>query len=150
MQKQSVVSSIPAFKDANDQWVLQAQGKADLYVDTFLRKFVLSAEMVNEYTPLPTASFRPQRNLKKLRDKDAQGVMEKLRIDSGTGPDMLPARILKFCSAALALPVLLLTNIVDWQMAPTLATTLGRPALQTQERLPARQLPRHTLDSSAL
>ena len=35
--------------------------------------------------------------------------MDKLRQDSGTGPDLLPARILKNCAASLAKPVLLLT-----------------------------------------
>ena len=35
--------------------------------------------------------------------------MAALREDSGTGPDTLPARILKKCSGALAKPVLLLT-----------------------------------------
>ena len=39
-------------------------------------------------------------------------VMEKLRVDSGTGPDLLPARILKFCAGGLAKPVLLLTMCI--------------------------------------
>ena len=38
--------------------------------------------------------------------------MDKLNIDSGFGPDLLPARILKNCSAALAEPVLLLTMCI--------------------------------------
>ena len=38
--------------------------------------------------------------------------MDKLRDDSGTGPDLLPARILKACSEALAKPVLLLTMCI--------------------------------------
>ena len=38
--------------------------------------------------------------------------MDKLRVDSGTGPDLLPARILKNCSAVLAKPVLLLTMCI--------------------------------------
>ena len=38
--------------------------------------------------------------------------MSKLRSDSGTGPDLLPARILKNCTAVPALPVLLLTQVI--------------------------------------
>ena len=53
-----------------------------------------------------------QRTLKQLREQDAKDVMDKLREDSGTGPDMLPARILKYCSGALAKPVLLLTTCI--------------------------------------
>ena len=112
MQKKGVVSSIPALKDTSDQWVIQPKGKADLYVDTFSKKFFLNTETTNEYTPLPTSASMPQKKLKTLQEKDAQCVMDKLRVDSGTGPDLLPARILKFCSEALAKPVLLLTMCI--------------------------------------
>jgi hypothetical protein len=109
MQKRGVVSSVPALKDANDKWVLEASGKADLFADAFAKKNFLPIEVVNEYTELPRSTSTCQRKLLQLSVDDAENVMQKLRIDSATGPDLLPARILKLCSAALALPVLLLT-----------------------------------------
>ena len=100
MQKKGVVSSIPALKDTSNQWVLQPEGKADLYVDTFSKKYLLSAEIANEYSPLPSTVSMPQNGLEALQEEDAESVMGKLRDDSGTGSDLLPARILKACSNA--------------------------------------------------
>ena len=107
--KRGAVSSVPALKDAHDQWILEASGKADLFAEAFAKKNSLPIEVVNEYTALPRSNSISQRKLLKLSADDAGNVMAKLRIDSGTGPDLLPARILKLCSAALALPVLMLT-----------------------------------------
>ena len=112
MQKKGIVSSVPALKDTTNQWVLQSKEKADLFVDTLSKKSFLNVEEVNEYTQIPYTSTRPQTELKNLTEKDASDIMNKLRIDSGTGPDLLPARILKHCSAALAKPVLLLTMCI--------------------------------------
>ena len=108
MQRKGIVSSVPALKDPHDQWVLAAQNKADLFADSFSMKFVLSAAVVNEYSQIPPGPSRPQAKLKNLNEKDAKNVMEKLRVDSGTGPDLLPARILRYCAEVLAKPVLLL------------------------------------------
>jgi hypothetical protein len=38
MQKKRLVSSIPALKDPHNKWVLHAEDKADLFVDTFSKK----------------------------------------------------------------------------------------------------------------
>ena len=67
---------------------------------------------MNEYTVLSNISHNVQTKLKPLTEQHAKGVMDKLRIDSGTGPDLLPARILKCCSAALAKPVLSLMTCI--------------------------------------
>ena len=109
MQKKGVVSSVPALKGPDDEWVLHAEGKADLFVDTFSKKYGLSAVEENEYTKLVGPHCSPQKQLPQLQENDAEHIMDKLKDDSGTGPDLLPARILKNCSAALAKPVLLLT-----------------------------------------
>ena len=109
MQKEGAVSSVPALKDANGKWVREASGKADLFAEAFAKKNFLRTEVVNEYTELPRSTSTSQCKVLQLSVNDAGTVMEKLRIDSATGPDLLPARILKLCSAALALPVLLLT-----------------------------------------
>ena len=86
---------MPALKDNDNQSVLQSKDKTDLFVDTFSKKHVLNDAIANEYTQLLNASRKPQGELKSLRLNDAKAVMDKLRIDSGTGPDLLPARILK-------------------------------------------------------
>ena len=50
--------------------------------------------------------------MEKLNEDAAERVLGKLKVDSATGPDYLPARILKMCAAALALPVYLLTMAI--------------------------------------
>ena len=112
MQRKGVVSSIPALKTSDNQWVLHAKDKADLLSKIFAGKYGLSAEAKNDYTRLSDHQDTEQRALKRLHEKDAEIVLHNLREDSGTGPDGLPARILKTCSAALALPVLLLSMCI--------------------------------------
>ena len=96
----------------SNKWVLHAEEKADLFVDAFSKKYGLGAVEENEYTKLVGPQCDPQKQLTQLQEKDAQHIMDKLRVDSGTGPDRLPARILKNCSAALAKPVFLLTMCI--------------------------------------
>ena len=112
MQKKGVVSSVPALKNSDDEWILPARDKADLFVDSFSKKCVLPDGQVNEYTPIPSRTNLMQSRLKRLQENDALHVLEKLRVDSGTGPDLLPARILKVCAGALAKPVFLLTMVI--------------------------------------
>ena len=50
-------------------------------------------------------------------------ILTSLKEDSGTGPDLLPAQILKICAKELAEPVCRLTQrILDTGMWPTLWT----------------------------
>ena len=111
MQRKGVVSNIPALKGSDNQWVLQARDKANLFSEAFSAKYGLSIEGHNDYTDLAHHGS-VQRGLKQLQQKDAEVVLSKLREDSGTGPDLLPARILKNCATALARPVFLLTMCI--------------------------------------
>ena len=132
MQKKGVISSIPALRDADNEWVLQPVAKADLLADTFALKHFLPDVVVNEYTELPNTQSRGQRVPKTLCEKDARDILHKLRIDSVTGPDLLPARILKLCASALALPIAYpLASAMRpevWRVASALAVALGGPA----------------------
>ena len=144
MQRKGVVSSVPALRGTDNTWVLESEQKADLFADTFSKKFFLKEVQINEYTPITRTTPGRQVKLKNLTEKDAQETLEKLRIDSGTGPDLLPARILKYCSAALAKPVLLLTMcILSTGSWPELATALCHSTLQEKGYLPSRKLPRY-------
>ena len=109
MQKKGMVSSIPALKNTENKWVLDAKDKADLYVETFSKKCYLNAAEDNDYSELQRNHDQTQTRINQLEEKDAEKVLATLHEDSGTGPDSLPARILKNCSGALAKPVLLLT-----------------------------------------
>ena len=65
---------------------------------------------MNSYTEISAIDIDWTVNRKKvLTVKAAESVLSNLKEDSGTGPDLLPARILKKCATVLALPVYLLT-----------------------------------------
>ena len=111
MQKKGIVSSIPALRDSG-KWVLDACAKADLFVATLSGKYTLAAAEVNAYTDLEPSMFKEQAVLADVTEKGAEEVLSRLREDSGTGPDCLPARILKYCAKELAKPVQLLTLLI--------------------------------------
>ena len=87
------MSSIPALKNAENQWVLGAESKADLFADTFTSKCTLRAREVNDYTKLNIAQHEAQTSFTRLQECHTEEVLKKLREDSNTGPDHLPARI---------------------------------------------------------
>ena len=78
--------------------------KASAFVDCFAAKNRLIGKELNEYS-------RIQILQDDIEDAAAPGVdqvqkaLERLDIDSATGPDKLPARILKVCATELAHPV---------------------------------------------
>jgi hypothetical protein len=109
LQQKSTISSIPALRDSYDKWVLDAKSKANLFVSAFSKKCKLTATEVNDYSNPESSNYSPQRELPTVQVKHAETVLKELREDSGTGPDLLPTRILRQCAAELALPVQMLT-----------------------------------------
>jgi hypothetical protein len=110
LHHQGRTSSIPALKDESKQWILDPASKADLFVDTFSKKVSLGIAEINDYTAIEPTPLKEQGNLKPCTEREAEKMMNCLREDSGTGPDCLPARILKHCAASLAKPVKLLVD----------------------------------------
>ena len=69
--------------------------------------------MQNEFTDLSSVLAPPaQASFLRVRLRTAKFMLASLRADSGTGPDILPARVLKACAAELALPVVLLGRLI--------------------------------------
>ena len=109
LQQQGAVSSSPALKDKDNQWVLNAQGKADLFADTFAKKFVLADASANHFSELPLTDVE-QDLPADLEEKDAEEVLKKLKEDSATGPDQLPTKVFKECARELRKPLLRLAK----------------------------------------
>lgn len=115
LQHKGASSSIPALKDESKEWILDPVGKADL------NKCKLGSAEVNDYTEIATTPLREQGELKSCTQRDAQAMMNSLREDSGTGPEGLPARVLKHCAAVLAEPVkMLVDRIIESGVWPLL------------------------------
>ena len=94
------------------QWVFTPQEKADVLAETFMKKYSLEDEQTNEYSITGGAPQSNAFEVETLKIADAASVLSKLSEDSATGPDMLPARILRKMSHVLAMPLLLLAQTI--------------------------------------
>ena len=103
-------SSTPALQDAGGKWVLETKQTANLIVKTSSANFYLLPAEANSYSEIDGALCRAQKTPVAISEDVVQKVLAKLSEDSGTGPDLLPTRVLKRCSEELAEPVRMLTG----------------------------------------
>ena len=110
--KMSVASSIPPLRAADSSWILWPKDKAELFSSVLSSKLILPEAVVNELSQmsLNDPSFSMSGFLP-IRVRLVAKLFKGLDASSGTGPDALPARILKMCHAALAVPVALLVRL---------------------------------------
>ena len=101
MKHEAQVSSIPALKSNDGEWVLDAQGKANLFAVTSAEKCKLPRLCYNSYT-VCTQCHELQTSVVCPSVEQCMAVLTGLRDDSSIGPDLLPARILKRCAEQLA------------------------------------------------
>ena len=101
--------NIPALQEEDGTWIIDARGKANLLSRTMHEKCTLREKEANRFTKLEqTATL--QWELRMPMEEDAEKILANLKEDSGTGPDELPARILKMCARQLAKPIVMLTR----------------------------------------
>eukprot|EP00969_Alexandrium_andersonii_P207012 9145883-Alexandrium_andersonii.AAC.1 len=75
-------------------WAAQAVGKANTLADAFLARWELPAQVQNEFSA-PPAELRVDDGFLLLRARNAKQRLASPREDSATGPDLLPARVLR-------------------------------------------------------
>ena len=103
LEQKAQASSIPALRVGNE-WFMKAEEKASAFVDCFAAKNKMIAMEENEYSCIQ--DLQDQEGEAEVPGIPAvQKALEKLDVDSATGPDLLPTRILKYCAAVLAAPV---------------------------------------------
>ena len=102
--------NIPPLKGPDGVWAKNANEKAAELSRVFRNKSVLPEPSVNDYTPLEEPRAVQMNGFLRVRVRTVKRILKNLDETSGTGPDLLPARILKTCFAELALPVTLLTR----------------------------------------
>ncbi len=103
MHKTTTPSSVPALKGPDGVWARTAEDKANLLADTFTSKWVLPAQQQNAYSDLLTQDAAPD-SFVPLRSRQAQKVLFALDEHSATGPDGIPAKLLRTLSKELAAP----------------------------------------------
>ena len=105
--------SIPALKNPENVWLRDSQGKADLLASTLCTKYKLPNVVETDYTAIPQEQVSWLIDRSQVLTVDAAcKVMQSLREDSATGPDLVPTRIIKKCAYALAVPVYLLAMTI--------------------------------------
>ena len=105
--------SASPLKKTDGSWAVDSRDKADVFAKSFVGKWSLPDPVVNIFSDLsiPLAA-EEQQGFLRLRVRTAKYFLSTLRADSGTGPDLLPARVLKQCAVELALPVCLLARSI--------------------------------------
>jgi len=102
--------NIPPLKRSDNEWAKTAREKASELAGVFREKSQLPEPEVNDYTPLGDPCDAQMPGFLRLRVRQVKKILKALDETSGTGPDLLPARVLKRCADALALPITLLTR----------------------------------------
>ena len=99
--------AIPALKNEKGTWLRTPEEKATEIADTLAAKHHLPAAAPNKYSGLPNPKCYQEVQLCPT-EEDCFNELDNLRVDSGTGPDTVPARILKNCARVLARPTWIL------------------------------------------
>ena len=90
---------------------MDPEERANELAVTFRSKAQLPPPITNAYSPLPMhPSSAQQTGFLRIRVRSVYKILRDLDEHSGTGPDLLPARILKKRALVLALPVALLAR----------------------------------------
>ena len=104
--------NIPPLRRPDSSWATTAAEKAEELSRAFRAKSVLPVPETNDYTPLGPTSAAQMGPFLRIRQRTVSRLLKGLDETSGTGPDFLPARILKACSVQLTRPVTLLTRLL--------------------------------------
>jgi hypothetical protein len=112
LRKKTRVGSIPALRDEGSEWLFSAKAKADRLASVFASKYALPPAVANEYCTIDVPTWKKQVALPRVTSKRVEEVLEALDENSGTGPDLLPSRMLRQSAKALAVPVKRLVDLI--------------------------------------
>ena len=98
----STRADIPVLKDEHQAYT-SAKDKAEKFCQTFATKCQLAS--AEEPAPQVQRSTAYSKEQIVFRTKDVRKLLRNLQPDKATGPDEIPARVLKECSAELARPL---------------------------------------------
>ena len=95
-------ADVPVLKN-EDQVLTTAKEKAEIFCQTFAKKCHLD----DACDPAPDSHNNSHHSIDKIafRPKDVRRILKKLNVDKANGPDEIPTRVLRECSAELARPL---------------------------------------------
>ena len=111
LNRPEATSNIPALRRPDKSWARTPIEKAYILLQSFGTKWQLPEPITNEYSDLPPTNichfgFIP------IRVGKVRKFINRLRNDSATGPDLLPARIIKAMAESLLRPILILIRLI--------------------------------------
>ena len=111
---------VPALKKLSGEWVLEPAAKAEHLAETFAAKCKMIEPEQGTYSELKPVEVKQL--VVPLPDEQlAASKLRALDVSSATGPDHVPARVLKMCASVLAKPLAALTRrIVHTGLWPAL------------------------------
>ena len=112
MYKANQVSAIPPVFSLSGNWCIGAHDKAQAFADCFSNKYVMPEIAINRYTHITNSNAGSMSVFLPIRPRHALNILKKLREDSGTGPDLLSAKVLRKCYRVLAVPIVLLCRLI--------------------------------------
>ena len=112
MSAASTRESIPPLRQGDGSWAKSSTEKAELFAEVFATKSQLDAAESNEFSVIEPLDDVSMDGFLPVRVRYARSVLKDLKENSGTGPDLLAAKILKRCRAVLELPIILLTRAI--------------------------------------
>ena len=87
--------NIPALQRSDGTWAMDPEERANELADTFRAKARLPPPVTNAYIALPEPAGTTQTGFLRIRTRSVLKIMRDLDEHSATGPDFMPARILK-------------------------------------------------------
>ncbi len=105
------VSSIPALKTDDGQWISEPQQKANIFSKKFSAKYQLFPREDNRYSEIRTSERRQQCEAMPSEEFAAK-TLRSLKEDSATGPDLLPTKILRECAEQICTPFKILAVLI--------------------------------------
>ncbi len=113
MSASTTRASIPPLCRGDGSWAKTSKDKAELFSEVFAAKAQLDEAEDNEFNEISALDDLNMGNgFLPVRMRYAKAVLRKLRENSGTGPDLLAARILRRCRGVLVIPVTSLARAI--------------------------------------
>ena len=104
-------SGIPSLREQGGDWIHDGKSKADLLAHSFSSKYTLPDEIEEEDEEMVEPSTKMS-NFVLVRERWVVRELEHLREDQATGPDGLPAVILRKCARQLSRFVTILIRMM--------------------------------------
>jgi hypothetical protein len=117
-EQKGKMGNVPALINDAGEWLTEAKPKADLFASTFAGKSSLPVQRLEDPL-LQMVSTAAQTHLAVITPAMVCAVLSELDPRSATGPDLIPARVLKEYSKELSVPISqLIGHILDCGVWP--------------------------------